>query len=132
MGSYSVDASAWPLVVHTVEGALEDDQIDAYVKAGTEVLLRRAPHAVILDIRKVGRISAYGRARNAQWQQQYRAELKAWCVCTAYVSANPLVRFITATVLLVGRPPMPYRIFPTIEEGADWAQERLRAHGQGG
>ena len=126
MGSFRVDTSQWPLVVHSVDGTLDDAQIDAYADAGTAVLMRKERHAVIFDLRSIGRTSAYARRRNQQWQQQYRAELEQWCSGIAYVIPSPLIRYITMTVLLVGRPPTPYRVCSTMDEATAWVRERLQ------
>ncbi len=132
MGSFRVDDSHWPVVIHSVDGVLDDAQIDGYAAAGTEVLLRRQPHVVIIDVRAMGRVSAYGRARNAGWIKQYHAELTQYCLGTAYVIRSPLLRFITMTVLLVSRLPTPYTVCETLEDALAWSEKRMIARARTG
>lgn len=124
-GSFHIDTSQWPIAIHRVEGALSNQQIDAYVDAGTTLLLRGERHVVILDTTRMGRFTAYARARSAQWQQTYRNELERYCLGTAYVVPSPLLRFIVMTVLLVGKLPTPYVVCDSIEEAMTWCRERL-------
>src|SRR5262249_24796393 len=79
MGTWRVDTSQWPIVIHSVEGIVTDEQLDAYIRKAETVLARRQPHATILDATKIGRVSAYTRARAIEWQREHAAELKAYC-----------------------------------------------------
>ncbi len=125
MGSFTMDASQWPLVIHTVEGTLDEAQLDDYVNQGTAFLLRREPHVVVIDLTGMTEFSAYARSRSAAWQKEYREELKQYCRGTVYVIRSPLLRFAAMTVLLTGRLPTPYRVCETREEALVWARERV-------
>jgi hypothetical protein len=129
MGSYRVDTSRWPLVVHSVDGVLSDAQLDDYVNEATAVLFRGELHGVIIDLTRMEAFSAYARRRNSEWQKEYGGQLRTWCVGTGYVIPSPTLRFVAATVLLVGRLPTPYRICETRDRAEGWVVEQLLGAG---
>jgi hypothetical protein len=125
VATYSIDTSQWPIVIHSVHGALSDAQIDEYIREANRVLDRRAPHVTIMDTRGIGRTSAYTRARSREWVKEHHAQLREFCIGTVYVLESPLLRFVVMSSLLVTRLPTPYRVCETIEEAKDWAKTRI-------
>lgn len=125
-GTFNLDESRWPIAVLTVEGSLDDAQVDAYVAAGTALLERGEPYVTIIDIRRMGTVSAYSRARQKQWATHYREKLKAWCLGSAFVITSPVLRFVTMTVLLVAPLPMPYSVCKDLDEAMGWAEKRAK------
>ena len=125
MGSWRIDTTAWPVALHTVEGTLSDEEIDAYVAEATTQLMRGERHVTIMDARNFGRVSAYTRARSMHWQRDHRQQLATFCAGAAYVLSSPLMRFMAMNLLFLVRPPTPYLICGTVEEALDWARERL-------
>lgn len=122
-----MDASQWPIVIHSVEGVLTDQELEGYIDEATRVLARGGPHATVMDASRIGKVSAYMRARSVQWQREHEALLRANCVATAYVLTSPILRFIAMTVVLVTRLPTPLRVFGTVEDAMTWSRERLAA-----
>ncbi|MBX3187130.1 MAG: hypothetical protein KF819_08950 [Labilithrix sp.] len=125
MGSISIDTSKWPIVVHTADGTPSNEAIDDYIREATDILLRGEPHVTVLDARRVGKATAYTRARSREWLRERRPELASYCLGAVYVVGSPLLRFVVMTVLVVARLPMPYRVCEELEEGMAWARERL-------
>jgi hypothetical protein len=129
MGTWSVDLSGWPIVVHAVEGTITDEQLDAYIAEATRVFATGKRHATILDATRIGSVSAYMRRRSIEWQRENAELLRAHCAATAYVLGSPVLRFVAMTVLLVTRPPTPLRVFSTREDAVAWAREQLASKG---
>ncbi len=125
MGTWKVDSALWPVVIHSVDGSLSNAEIDDYVRGATDVFLRSGSHVAIMDISKMGSVSAYSRSRSAAWLKQHRAQLALSCLGVAYVIPNALLRFITMTVMLVITLPMPYVVVSTRAEALLWAHQRL-------
>src|SRR4051812_5077480 len=99
MGTWSIDMSRWPIVVHSVDGSITDAQVDEYVSAATKLLLKGQTHVAILDATRAGQVSAYTRSRTMDFQREYRSELREHCLGTVYVLGSPLLRFIVMTVV---------------------------------
>jgi len=127
VGSWEVDTSRWPIVIHAVDGALTDEELDAYIHEATLVLQRGEKHVAIMDGSKASWVSAQVRNRARAFQRANRELLGQVCVGTVYVVPSAVLRFVVMTVLLVGQLPMPYFVCETREEAIAWAQERLRA-----
>ena len=125
MGSWRVETELWPLVIHAVEGALTNTQVDAYILAATEVLRQGGPQVVILDATNISSFTAYTRSRATQFQRENAGLLRANCVGSVYVLSSPLLRFVAMTVLLVTRLPTPLHVCETREQALAWGRKRL-------
>ncbi|MBL8950366.1 MAG: hypothetical protein JNK82_06295 [Myxococcaceae bacterium] len=128
-GSFRVDDSRWPIAVITVEGVLDDVQVDAYVAAGTQLLERGEPYVVVIDLRAMGTVTAYARARNTQWAEAHREQLHRTCRGSVFVITSPLLRFVTMTALLLAPLPMPYAVRRELDEALVWAEAQRAAKG---
>jgi hypothetical protein len=124
-GSYRADESAWPVVVYTFEGPLDDAQVDAYAVDGTRLLERREPYAVVVDVQGLGHVSAYARSRYTRWAKDNAEALHEHCRGAAYVMPSPLLRFVTMTLFLVVPLPMPYAVCKDLDEAMAWAKKQL-------
>ena len=125
MSSLHIDTSHWPIVIHTTVGSPTDAQFDAYIREATELLLREGPHVAVLDSTRLGRPSAYARARKKDWLEQYGNALRQSCLGTAFVLSSPVARFAAATILLVRPFPTPWVVCATLEEALVWARQLL-------
>lgn len=123
---WTLDTSAWPVVVHGCVGVVPDDQVDDYLAAAAAVLERPEVHAVVLDATHVRSVSAYTRRRIVEWHRVYHRRLNERCAGVAYVLPSPLIRFAAMTVLLVSGISVPYTLAATREEAEAWARARVR------
>ncbi len=124
-GTLQIDTSQWPIVLHTTVGSPTDEQFDAYIREATGLLFRGGTHVAVLDSTRLGRPSAYARARKKEWLAQYENELRRCCLGTAFVLSSPVARFAAATILLVRPFPTPYVVCATVEEAMAWAGQLL-------
>jgi hypothetical protein len=125
MGSYALDTSRWPIAICRVEGVLDDAQIDQFVSAGNDMLMRREPYAVVWDLSAMGIPTAYARGRSLQWQKEQYDALGQYCLGTVYVMPSPIVRFISMTIFMLARPPSPFRVCEGMDEAIAWAEQQL-------
>lgn len=126
-GRIRILTDAWPLVVHVSEGTASDAEIDAYIQAATEVLLRGEPHVAVMDASALALATPYARARKKAFLAENGELLRAHCRATALVLTSPLARFAAATVMLVRPFPTPYRIFANLQDAQAWALAQLHA-----
>lgn len=127
MGAWEVDTSRWPIVIHAVDGALTDQELEAYLREATLVLERGEKHVAIMDGTKASWVSARVRNSARTFQQTNRELLGRVCIGTVYVVPSAVLRFVVMTILLVGQLPMPYFVCETREEAIAWAEERLKS-----
>jgi hypothetical protein len=125
-GSFHVDESRWPIVVYTLEGVLDDAELEGYVEHGRRTLARGEPYVVVIDGSRVGPVSAYGRFRGVQFSKENNDKLRTLCKGSAIVITSPLLRFIAMTMWVIAPMPMPYAVCATLEEALEWAQARLK------
>ncbi|MDX2014614.1 MAG: hypothetical protein SFW67_30730 [Myxococcaceae bacterium] len=127
MSTWTIDTSQWPIVIHSVEGSLNDRQIDDYLREATALMDRPESYVAIMDASRIGSVSAYMRARITEWQRQHRAIVNERCLGVVYVLASPLLRFVTMTILLVTGLGVPYVVCATRDEALAWARGRASA-----
>jgi hypothetical protein len=125
--SFTIDVSAWPVVVHRMTGGLSDAQFDAYLAEATALLSRREPHVTIFDTLQLGQVTAYIRARTQEWMRAHHEEIQTHCLGSVYVVTTPVVRFIVMASLFAKRQPTPVHVCAALDEGMAWARERLAA-----
>jgi hypothetical protein len=124
MSTWTIDTSQWPIVIHAVEGSLNDRQIDDYLREATALTQRPEAYVAIMDASRIGSVSAYMRARITEWQRQHRATVNERCLGVVYVLSSPLLRFVTMTILLVTGLGVPYVVCATRDEALAWARGR--------
>jgi hypothetical protein len=124
-GTFHVDESRWPIVVYTLEGALDDAELEAFVEHGRRQLDRGQPYVVVIDGSRVGPVSAYARFRGVQWSKDNYDKLRTLCKGSALVITSPLLRFIAMTLWMLAPMPMPYAVCENLDEALAWAKARL-------
>jgi len=125
MGAIRVIEQHWPIVIHRSEGDPTPEQVDAYVRVATELLLRGERHVVVIDATALARVSAYSRISKKEWMRRYEADLRRHCAGIALVLSSPWLRFVSATMMLISPFSIPYRVFQTVEEGMEWGRQCL-------
>jgi hypothetical protein len=125
MAGWQIDTTRPQIVIHAMDGALSDAELDAYVLEGTAVFLRSGPHVTLIDTARMGSVSAYARARTLDWFKEHRARLIETCLGVGYVIPSPLFRFMAMTVFFAINPSIPYAVFETREQALAWAAARL-------
>ncbi len=119
------DASRFPLLVVTQIGVLGEPEI-AYNLACYQELFKRKQHfTTIYDARRGLR---HDPAHNEAYTKSFKQilpEMGTWCLGVAYVMDSVLLRMTLRGFMFLLRPPMPYAVHSSMEDGERWCRERL-------
>jgi hypothetical protein len=120
-----VDASSFPLVVHTLDGKQTDDDVDAYLREVAEIFARRQPFVAITYIKEYAMIWAHIGRLGAQMKQMPME----YCKGAALVVPFPTFRFILSSYYLIHVPPHPLVVFDQAQPAEAWTLQKLKDEG---
>lgn len=120
MAKIEQDETCWPLVtVHFPSSETSDADIEEHITLQRALLERRRRFVQIIDASRAPVISARQRKRFSDWIKESEAMSRRYCLGLATVVPNPIVRGALQAVLWLVTPPMPVKMFGTLEECAD-------------
>ena len=124
-----VDSSARPLVMVRFVGLASDEMFRGYLMELDAVLAEGSRYVVVLDARESISGPRHHQRWQAEWLKTNRDALREHSCGTAFVIDSAINRFVLSAVFLIQRPPNPYVVVGTLNEGLDWAESRLRSSG---
>lgn len=120
--------AGFPLLV-CVSPAKFSDQEMQVIKDGFERYFARGEkYAMLWTLAKGHQNPGWSeRKRVGEWVGHPRVMdfSKRLCVCAAAVVPSAIERGALAGIMLFGRPPIPFRAFPTAEQGLDFCLDGL-------
>jgi hypothetical protein len=117
-----IDASSFPLVVHTLDGKQTDADIDEYLRQTLELYARNEPFVGITYIRDYAMVLSHV-GRIAEVLKRLPQDL---CKGVALVIPFPTFRFILASYYLLHAPPHPVVVFEHAPQAELWVIQRLK------
>jgi hypothetical protein len=129
LGSTTIEASLWPLLVVKLGRDTTEQELEAYLSEREAYLARAQPHVVVIDTRAVHLPVPRLRQRYAEWLGQHERALRQWTLGTAYVIDSPAVRMMMSVIRHFARVATPFVVTSTLPPSAAWAAERLHEAG---
>jgi hypothetical protein len=120
-----VDATGFPLVVHTLDGKQTDDDVDAYLRDVAEVYNRRQPFVAITYVKEYAMVWSHIGRLGAQMKQMPME----YCKGAALVVPFPTFRFVLSSYYLIHVPPHPIVVFDHAQPAQSWALQKLKDEG---
>ena len=127
MASYAdFDQSNFPLVTITF-GAVKanEENFQAYLDEMSRLYERKEPLIIIFDATNATFPGIKYQQRQAKWLADHRKTMETYCMGTAYVIPNDIIRTVLKAIFSLQQQPVPYEIFATPEGGLAWARSRL-------
>lgn len=124
-GSFHADTSTWPIVVYTSTGQMRSEHTVQLLTALDASMHRKQRHVAIFDSTKLTTFAMPDRDRIVKWMKDNDAALRAYSVGTGVVLSSAALRFVISTVLLVYAPPMPIKVYASVDEARAWAKSIL-------
>jgi hypothetical protein len=120
-----VDATSFPLVVHTLDGKQTDEDVDAYLQEVAAIFARRQPFVGITYIEEYAMVWSHIGRLGAQMEQMPLE----YCKGAALVMPFPTFRFILSSYYLIHVPPHPVVVFDHAQPAEAWTLQRLKDEG---
>jgi hypothetical protein len=127
-----VIATAWPVVLMVCPPELSSGWLEALDAGFAAAFAREQPFAVLADTSRMTSIpSARDRARMAEWASKpAHIELqKRYCVGTATIVQNALMRGTMQAIFWLYTPPAPQNAVRDFDEAWRWCIGKLETRG---
>lgn len=123
--SWSVDATAWPLVVCCQRGRLSDSEFQASMDAAASALdVAERPYVMLMDSPNAD-LTPTQRRRLHNTSASRAERRKRLCKGIAIVTSSPLTRGCLTALLWLFRPDVPTRAFADRVTAEAWLRLRL-------
>jgi hypothetical protein len=122
-----VDATCFPLVVHTLDGKQTDEDVDAYLSDCARIYARSKPFVSLACIREYAMVWSHI-GKLAAGMKRLSLE---YCKGSALVIPFPAFRFLLSSYYLLHVPPHPVEVFDHYAPAEEWALRRLKEEGLG-
>ncbi|MDR9441143.1 MAG: STAS/SEC14 domain-containing protein [Schleiferiaceae bacterium] len=119
-----------PVVKITFTGqAANDENFAQYLDDVERAYARNLPIALIFDATRATIPGFKYQQWQAQWLKDYEEMMKKHCTGTAYIIPNLVIRNLLKAIFALQAQPVPYKIFPSLDEGRRWALSQLDQKG---
>ena len=122
--SVRFDDSRRPITVYTFEGEFTGPDLNAMFRQ-SEAILRRGRHALVMDMRRLGGMSALLRHQVAEWNVANAVALGERRAGLAMVITDSRERGIITAIYWHNPPPYPYLICESVAEALAWCNQKL-------
>lgn len=120
-----IDQSDFPLVVVTYTGEKPtEENFPQYLEELTDVYRREAPFIIVFDAFKSVLPGLKYQRKQAQWMTEHLDLIEQYCLGSAFVIPQDIIRTVLKAIFAIQPPPMRYEIFATMEAGMAWAKSR--------
>ncbi len=121
-----VKDSTFPLINIKFTGTKStDENFQVYLDQVKACYQKKEKIALIFDASHASIPSFSHQKMQANWLKENEELMKTYCVGTAYIIPNPVIRGILKMIFSLQKQPVPYRIFERKEKGLAWLRERL-------
>ncbi len=100
-----------------------------YVAELEDDLRRQQRYAIVVDVRRLGKVTSEHRKTLSDWADAHRALLSSYRAGFAMVSTSAAQRGLLVASYFVQRPPYPFKVFDTLGKATAWARGQVRGGG---
>ncbi len=124
MDSYAIiDESSFPLVRITFTGNKSNDQnFQTYLDQTKACYRHKKKLAIIFDASKATIPALSHQKMQADWLKENNKLMQDYCEGTAYFIPNAAIRAILNMIFSFQKQPVPFKIFKTEAQAADWVK----------
>ena len=125
--SYRVDnGSRWPLSVHRAPAAMREADVNAMILAIDDLLRRREPHAIVLELDDAIDLPAVLRRKLAEQLTTRHDALVRYCRALSVIARTPNARGVLTALRWLVPAPSAERTFTNHLEAEQWALAQLK------
>ena len=125
------DVSLWPLVLVTMPGQLQVEDIVYLQESYEAVFAAPTRHALVVDTTTLETIpDATLRRRMKEFEDGRRPIIRERNIGSAIVLSNSLVRGAFTALRWISPQPAPNKAFANVRDAARWCDEGIEADGQ--
>jgi len=120
------DPSDFPIVIVRFTGAKAEDQnFKAYLEELHQAYQPQQPFTYLFDASQATLPGFKYQKMQADWLRDNEQLMKKYCLGTAYVIPNPLVRNVLKGILALQQQPVPHQVVSSEAEAREWCERKL-------
>lgn len=121
-----VDATNFPMVNVAFTGEKANDtNFSLYLKELKEIYTEKEKIGIVFDARKAIIPGIAFQKMQATWLKENNQLMKDYCVGTAYVISNTIIRNVLKAIFAFQQQPVPYLVCGTLEEAEKWIENQF-------
>lgn len=121
-----VDTTNFPMVNVAFTGEKANDTNFAlYLKELKEIYTEKEKIGIVFDARKAIIPGIAFQKMQATWLKENNQLMKDYCVGTAYVISNTIIRNVLKAIFAFQEQPVPYLVCSTLEEAEKWIENQF-------
>ena len=122
----SIETEEFPYVVVTFTGnAANQENFSLYLSELKEIYDKKKEVTILFDASKAVFPGISFQKKQATWLTENEKLMKDYCLGTAYVIPNLIIRNVLKTIFKFQKQPVPYYVSSEFSEAEDWLNERL-------
>lgn len=122
----TIDASLFPTVIVNFTGEYANESnFSLYLKEVKHVYEGKERLAFIFDASKAVIPGLKFQKMQADWLKENKLLIKGFCVGTAYVIPNIVIRNVLKAIFKFQEQPVPFIVSGTLKEAKEWAESKL-------
>ncbi len=126
---FIVDDTKFPIVRCSIEGVLNDKEMQKWLAAQKRTLMLGRKFATIVDTSGVKEWTALNRAANTKFLKENEVALRNLVVGCGLVMTNSLMRGMATAMTWVIPFPHPIKYCDSLREAELYCERQLRSHG---
>ncbi len=121
-----IKTDKFPIVVVEFTGnQATDDNFIQYLDELKELYAKKETLAIIFDATNAVFPGLKYQKMQGDWLKENEQMMKDYCVGTAYVITNTIIRGVLKTIFKFQKQPVPYHISGSLDEATDWVSKQL-------
>ena len=121
-----VDRTNFPIVrVQFTGEAANEDSFKSYLMELKEIYDYENKLAIIFDANKATLPGLKFQKMQAKWLKDNKQMLEDYCVGTAYIISNRLIRNVLKAIFALQSQPVPFLVCSRSTEAEDWVDQQL-------
>jgi hypothetical protein len=121
-----VDRTNFPIVrVQFTGEAANEDSFKSYLMELKEIYDYENKLAIIFDANKATLPGLKFQKMQAKWLKDNKQMMEDYCVGTAYIISNRLIRNVLKAIFALQSQPVPFLVCSRSTEAEDWVDQQL-------
>ena len=127
MNKYAtIDSTQFPLILVRFTGEkATDENFPLYLQEVEAVYDRKNKIGILFDATEATLPGLKYQKMQAQWLKDNKSLMQNYCVGTAYVIPNLVIRNVLKAIFALQNQPVPYRICRDVSEAEEWLRTRI-------
>lgn len=124
------DKSLFPIVVVKFKGGeISEKEFDAHLDRMYHLYSEHDKILIVFDTSNAKYLSSTLRIKQGNWLKKHHKLLKDTIIAAVYVSSSVMMKMMLKGIFLVQTPAWEHKVVVNLDNGLEWAKEKLKEKG---